>query len=175
MSAPQTEGWSWGRDLTLTAVLCGLAAYADWFAPGVFFGHSLVLGTVFYLVGVRLVGPYAALAVLAAGTATLAAKWQQPFSALLIALEGFMERKLSYLKAKVAYYKTDLKKKEYWVKKVSQQLLELGMQPGVSDERLAEAREEIQRVVSSMQATEAKLRASEANVTEFMNDLRMPA
>jgi len=61
------------------------------------------------------------------------------------------------------------------VKKVSQQLLELGLQPGVSDERLAEAREEIQRVVSSMQATEAKLRASEANVTEFMNDLRMPA
>lgn len=88
MSAPETERWSWGRDLPLTAVLCGLAAYADWFAPGVFFGHSLVLGTMFYLVGVRLVGPYAALAVLAAGTATLTAKWQQPFSALLIALEG---------------------------------------------------------------------------------------
>ena len=106
---------------------------------------------------------------------TVVPEVEERWLALLIALEGFMERKLSYLKAKVAYYKADLKKKEYWVKKVSQQLLELGMQPGVSDERLAEAREEIQRVVSSMQATEAKLRASEANVTEFMNDLRMPA
>jgi two-component system, sensor histidine kinase len=109
MSAPQTEGWSWGRDLTLTAVLCGLAAYADWFAPGVFFGHSLVLGMVFYLVGVRLVGPYAALAVLAAGTATLAAKWQQPFSALLIALEGLAvagawRRRINPLLADLAYW-----------------------------------------------------------------------
>ncbi|MFM9090409.1 MAG: hypothetical protein ACKOUK_01545 [Verrucomicrobiota bacterium] len=109
MSAPETERWSRGRDLPLTAVLCGLAAYADWFAPGVFFGHSLVLGTVFYLVGVRLVGPYAALAVLAAGTATLTAKWQQPFSALLIALEGLAvagawRRRFNPLLADLAYW-----------------------------------------------------------------------
>ena len=109
MSAPRSEAWSWGRDLPLTAVLCGLAVYADWFAPGVFFGHSLVLGMVFYLVGVRLVGPYAALAVLAAGTFTLTTKWQQPFTALLIALEGLAvagawRRRINPLLADVAYW-----------------------------------------------------------------------
>lgn len=109
MSATKTEGWSWGRDLPLTAVLCGLAAYADWFAPGVFFGHSLVLGMVFYFVGIRLVGPYAALAVLAACTVTLTAKWQQPFSALVIALEGLVvagawRRRINPLLADVAYW-----------------------------------------------------------------------
>ncbi len=109
MSARQTQGWTWGRDLTLTAVLCGTAAYADWFAPGVFFGHSLVLGMLFYLVGVRLVGPYAALAVLAAGTVTLTAKWQQPFSALLLALEGLVvsgawRRRINPLLADLTYW-----------------------------------------------------------------------
>jgi signal transduction histidine kinase len=109
MSAPEIERWSWGRDLPLTAVLSGLAAYADWFAPGVFFGHSLVLGNVFYLIGVRLVGPYAALAVLAAITATLVVKWQQPFSALLIALEGLAvagawRRRINPLLADLAYW-----------------------------------------------------------------------
>ena len=109
MSAPEIERWSWGRDLLLTAVLSGLAAYADWFAPGVFFGHSLVLGNVFYLIGVRLVGPYAALAVLAAITATLVVKWQQPFSALLIALEGLAvagawRRRINPLLADLAYW-----------------------------------------------------------------------
>ncbi|MFZ9745660.1 MAG: ATP-binding protein [Opitutaceae bacterium] len=109
MNAPESEGWSWRRDVPLTAVLCALAAYADWFAPGVFFGHSLVLGMVFYLVGVRLVGPYAALAVLAAGTVTLTAKWQQPFSALLIALEGLAvagawRRRINPLFADLTYW-----------------------------------------------------------------------
>ncbi|MEY3608371.1 MAG: hypothetical protein RLZZ447_1159 [Verrucomicrobiota bacterium] len=109
MSATETKGWSWGRGLSITAVLSGLAAYADWFAPGVFFGHSLVLGVVFYLVAVRLVGPYAALAVLAAGTVTLTAKWQQPFSALLIALEGLAvagawRRRINPLLADLIYW-----------------------------------------------------------------------
>ena len=109
MHAPETKGGSWGRDLVLTAVLSGLAAYADWFAPGVFFGHSLVLGNVFYLIGVRLLGPYAALAVLASITVTLAVKWQQPFSALLIALEGLAvagawRRRINPLLADLAYW-----------------------------------------------------------------------
>lgn len=100
---------------------------------------------------------------------------EERWLALLIMLEGFMERKLGWLKARVAYYQADLKKKEYWVRKLNQQLLELGLQSSVSDERLSEAREEIRRVVTLVQAAQAKLQESETKVTEFMNDLRLPA
>jgi signal transduction histidine kinase len=70
------------------AGLTGLAVLANVFAPVIFAGHSLVLGGVFYWVALRAVGPAPALIVLAAGTASLWLKWGQPYSALLLALEG---------------------------------------------------------------------------------------
>jgi signal transduction histidine kinase len=76
------------RQLLWLAGLATLASLADFFAPVVFASHSLVLGLVFYWIAIRVNGHLPALLVLAAGTATLWIKWGQPFSALLIALEG---------------------------------------------------------------------------------------
>lgn len=76
--------------VALTIGLSGAAVLVDAFAPTLFFGHSLVLGLVPYLVGTRLVGPHPALVILAAATVTLMIKWHQPFSGLLIALEGVL-------------------------------------------------------------------------------------
>ncbi|MFM8336919.1 MAG: hypothetical protein ACKODK_15285, partial [Opitutaceae bacterium] len=75
------------RALWLIA-LTALAILTNAFAPKLFSGHSLVLGVVFYWIAVPFVGPLPALLTLAAAMATLAVKWGQPFSALLMALEG---------------------------------------------------------------------------------------
>ena len=69
-------------------LLSAFAVIADWFAPAIFVGHSLVLGSVFYWIGLRLIGPNRALVVLAASTATLMVKWGQPYSASILAFEG---------------------------------------------------------------------------------------
>lgn len=68
--------------------LCAAAALADWFAPAIFTGHTLVLGATFYWITLRRFRPQAAIAVLATSTLVLTAKWGQPYSALLIALEA---------------------------------------------------------------------------------------
>jgi signal transduction histidine kinase len=65
-----------------------LAIVFNTFAPALFSGHSLVLGVVCYWIAVPVAGPLPALLTLAAATVTLAVKWGQPFSALLMALEG---------------------------------------------------------------------------------------
>jgi signal transduction histidine kinase len=75
----------WG---VLVLLLSLLAIGADYLAPVILVGHSLVLGLVFYWFALHLVGPNRALFVLAAGTLTLTFKWGQPYSGLLIALEG---------------------------------------------------------------------------------------
>ena len=69
-------------------VLTALAILANAFAPKLFSGHSLVLGVVFYWIAIPVVGPLSALITLAAAMAALAVKWGQPFSPLLMALEG---------------------------------------------------------------------------------------
>ena len=76
---------------SLTALLLSaFAVTADWYAPPIFVGHSLVLGTVFYWVALRLIGPNRALLVLIASTATLILKWGQPYSATIVACEGLI-------------------------------------------------------------------------------------
>lgn len=69
-------------------VLIGLAVAADWYAPGIFIGHSLVLGLVFYWIGLRLLGPHRALPILVASMTALAFKWSRFDSAALVGLEG---------------------------------------------------------------------------------------
>ncbi|MBI5769509.1 MAG: hypothetical protein HZA93_17165 [Verrucomicrobia bacterium] len=69
--------------------LCGLlAGLADWFAPTIFTGHTLVLGIVFYWIARRRIGPHAALLPLLVNLAVLWFKWSQPYSASLMILEG---------------------------------------------------------------------------------------
>ncbi|MEY4005052.1 MAG: hypothetical protein RLZZ221_1148 [Verrucomicrobiota bacterium] len=82
------EGESLLRRALWLIALTALAILANAFAPKLFSGHSLVLGVVFYWIAVPFVGPLPALLTLAAAMATLAVKWGQPFSALLMALEG---------------------------------------------------------------------------------------
>ncbi len=74
--------------LAWLAVLTALAISANAFAPVIFAAHSLVLGVVFYWIALRFTGPLPALIVLAGAAATLTVKWGQPFSPLLMALEG---------------------------------------------------------------------------------------
>jgi signal transduction histidine kinase len=61
---------------------------ADWFAPVIFSGHSLVLGLVFYWIALRRLGPTAAVPVLLTSWAALTLKWGQPYSSSLMAIEG---------------------------------------------------------------------------------------
>ncbi|MFM7750369.1 MAG: hypothetical protein ACKPB0_08120, partial [Opitutaceae bacterium] len=68
--------------------LTALAVVSNAFAPKLFAGHSLVLGVVFYWIAVTVTGPLPALLTLTGAIVTLAIKWDQPFSALLLALEG---------------------------------------------------------------------------------------
>ena len=86
-NTPADGGSLLRRALWLLA-LTALAVVSNAFAPKLFSGHSLVLGAVFYWIAVPVVGPLPALLTLAAAMATLAVKWGQPFSALLMALEG---------------------------------------------------------------------------------------
>ena len=75
----------WG---TKALLLSFLAVAADWHAPPIFVGHSLVLGIVCYWVALRLIGPNRALLVLIASTVALIIKWDQPYSAAIVACEG---------------------------------------------------------------------------------------
>lgn len=70
------------------ALLSAGAALADWFAPVIFSGHSLVLGLVFYWIAVRRLGPIPAVPVLLTSWAVLTFKWGQPYSSSLLAIEG---------------------------------------------------------------------------------------
>lgn len=61
---------------------------ADWFAPVIFSGHSLVLGLVFYWIALRRLGAKWAIPVLLTSLVALTVKWDQPYSASIVALEG---------------------------------------------------------------------------------------
>ena len=82
-SIRQGRGWGW-----TALLLSALAVTADWYAPPIFVGHSLVLGIVFYWVALHMIGPDRALLVLIASTAALILKWGQPYSAAIVACEG---------------------------------------------------------------------------------------
>ena len=69
-------------------VLAGCAALADWFAPIIFSGHSLVLGLVFYWIALRRLGAGWAIPVLLTSSLVLTIKWGQPYSSTLVTLEG---------------------------------------------------------------------------------------
>jgi signal transduction histidine kinase len=69
-------------------MLAGCAGLADWFAPLIFSGHSLVLGLVFYWIALRRLGANGAILALLTGWVVLTTKWGQPYSSTLIALEG---------------------------------------------------------------------------------------
>ncbi len=88
-ATPVTAAPSLARRRAAFVVGCAVAtAVADWFAPTIFAGHSLVLGIVFYWVALERAGPRAALLPLLATAATLWLKWSQPYSAALVAFEG---------------------------------------------------------------------------------------
>lgn len=61
---------------------------ADWFAPVIFSGHTLVLGLVFYWIARRKLGRTAAIPVLLTSWVVLTLKWGQPFSSSVLMLEG---------------------------------------------------------------------------------------
>lgn len=69
-------------------MLAGCAGLADWFAPVIFSGHSLVLGLVFYWISLRRLGPRWAIPVLLTSLVVLTIKWGQPYSSTLLTLEG---------------------------------------------------------------------------------------
>ena len=71
-----------------TVLLAVGAAAADWFAPLIFSGHSLVLGVVFYWTAVRRLGSRPATVVLLVSFGVLTLKWGQPYSGLLLAVEA---------------------------------------------------------------------------------------
>jgi hypothetical protein len=74
--------------IALTLLFTALAVAADWFAPVIFAGHSLVLGVVFYWIALRTIGPNCALFVISVTTLILSIKWGQPYSGAIIAFEG---------------------------------------------------------------------------------------
>lgn len=77
--------------LATVAIHLGIAlatAAADWWAPPLFAGHSLVLGQVVYWLAVRRLGLLPGLTSLFCSVMVLWLKWGQPYSALLIALES---------------------------------------------------------------------------------------
>lgn len=78
------------RQLAWMTGLTALAIGANVFAPVLFATHSLILGVVFYWIALRFTGPLPALIVLAGAIVPLAVKWGQPFSPLLMALEGLL-------------------------------------------------------------------------------------
>jgi hypothetical protein len=59
-------------------LLAGCAGLADWFAPVIFSGHSLVLGLVFYWISLRRLGARWAIPVLLTSLVVLTIKWGQP-------------------------------------------------------------------------------------------------
>ncbi len=104
-SAPHSPA---GRVLWIL-MLAGCAGLADWFAPVLFSGHSLVLGIVFYWIALRRLGPRWAIPVLLTSLVVLTLKWGQPYSSTIVALEGlwvgwFWRRVRSYLLADLMFW-----------------------------------------------------------------------
>lgn len=71
-------------------MLAGCTWLADWFAPLIISGHSLVLGLVFYWIALRRFGARWAIPVLLTSWVVLTIKWGQPYSSTLITLEGLL-------------------------------------------------------------------------------------
>ncbi len=106
---PRRTPLAWPVCALLVVVFSALAISADWFAPQIFAGHSLVLGVVFYWIALRVVGPNLALIVLVLSTGILSLKWSQPYSGAIIALEGLWvgyawRRRFNPLLADIAFW-----------------------------------------------------------------------
>ena len=88
MPLPRRGGWRRTSGLLLGL---GIATFLlDWFAPVLLYNHSLVLGVVAYWMAIWILRPGAAALLLLGSTLTLGLKWDQPYSALILALQGVL-------------------------------------------------------------------------------------
>lgn len=89
---PTTPPPGRGKRHTLGLLLgLGSATFLmDWFSPVLLYNHSLVLGVVAYWLAIWILRPGTAALLLIGSTLTLWLKWEQPYSALILALQGVL-------------------------------------------------------------------------------------